>query len=55
MDDGRVGQSVSRRGELSYRRTERESDCDGGEDVAATFVRVPARFEQVTRFGFGVS
>lgn len=42
--------------ELGYRRTERE-DCDedSGEDVAATFVRVPARFEQVTRFGFGVS
>lgn len=43
--------------ELSYRRTDREGDCDedGEEDVAATFVRVPARFERVTRFGFGVS
>ena len=43
--------------ELSYDAIEREDDCGGDDDrdVAATFVRVPARFERVTEFGFGVS
>lgn len=43
--------------ELSYDALRQEDDCgvDGDRDVAATFVRVPARFERVTEFGFGVS
>ncbi|WP_379732258.1 hypothetical protein [Halolamina salina] len=43
--------------ELRYESTERGSDCERGddEDVAATFVRIPATFERVTRFGSWVS
>ncbi|GAB7093893.1 hypothetical protein JCM30237_10450 [Halolamina litorea] len=43
--------------DLSYETVEQEGDCeaDDGRDVAATFIRIPARFERVTEFGFGVS
>ncbi|WP_435118122.1 hypothetical protein [Halolamina sp. C58] len=43
--------------ELRYRAVDREADCepDPRGDVAATFVRVPARFERVTSFGVRVS
>ena len=43
--------------ELRYEWTERASDCERGvdEDVAATFVRIPAAVERVTRFSSQVS
>lgn len=42
--------------ELSYRRVEREGECTEGtdRDVAATFVRVPARFREVGAFTVSV-
>lgn len=55
-DDGAPAGSAAL--ELSYGAVEQESDCgreDDDRDVAATFVRAPARFERVTEFGFGVS
>ena len=43
--------------ELDYERERRSGDCeeDPPGDVAATFVRVPARFERTTSFGVRVS